>query len=121
MDMRGRVRTSPERREEVLNEFEKSGLTGAQFAKLTGIKYQTFANWVQERRRKRTGGAPLTTDQVQGSTMEWLETVVQAAAQPASASSLVVRLSSGAQLEVSNSSQVALAAALLRAWEKLPC
>ena len=46
------------KRREILEEFEKSGLTGAGFAALAGIKHQTFASWVQERRRERGAGGP---------------------------------------------------------------
>ncbi len=52
-DAAGRVRVSPERREKLLEEFEGSGLSGAKFARLAGIKYPTFANWVARRRRQR--------------------------------------------------------------------
>ncbi len=46
-DTLGRLRTSPERREMLLDEFEQSGMSGAEFARLIGIKYQTFAGWRQ--------------------------------------------------------------------------
>src|SRR5437867_490391 len=52
-DKRGRVWTKPKRREALLDEFEKSGLSGAQFARLTGVNYSSFQNWVQQRRKKR--------------------------------------------------------------------
>jgi hypothetical protein len=45
----------PKRREALLDEFEKSGMSGAQFARLTGVKYSSFQNWVQRRRRTRDG------------------------------------------------------------------
>src|SRR6187431_1464742 len=51
-DVRGRVRTPVERREMLLGEFERSGLSGPKFAELVGVKYQTFAGWVHERRKK---------------------------------------------------------------------
>jgi hypothetical protein len=50
-DVLGRVRTSRERREQLLDEFEKSGLTGQKYAAVVGINYQTFATWAQKRRR----------------------------------------------------------------------
>ena|SRR5579872_892162 len=50
-DSQGWMRTPPARRESLLDEFEQSGLSGAKFAELSGIKYQTFANWLQKRRR----------------------------------------------------------------------
>ena len=42
-DVLGRVKAPAARREQLLDEFERSGLTGLKFAELAGIKYQTFA------------------------------------------------------------------------------
>lgn len=50
-DALARVRTPVSRREEILAEFDRSGLSGARFAKLHGIKYQTFMAWTRKRRR----------------------------------------------------------------------
>jgi hypothetical protein len=36
VDEAGRVRTPPEKREAVLAEFDRSGMTGAQFARFVG-------------------------------------------------------------------------------------
>ncbi len=55
-DARGRVRVPLERREALMDEFEKSGLSGAAFARLVGIKYATFANWTEQRRKARAPG-----------------------------------------------------------------
>ena len=44
-DRRGCVRTPREDREALLDTFEKSGMSGAAFARLHGIKYPTFACW----------------------------------------------------------------------------
>ncbi|NJO56474.1 MAG: hypothetical protein HC834_09265 [Rhodospirillales bacterium] len=52
-DCLGRVRSTPERRAAILAEFDQSGVSAAQFAKLAGINYSTFAQWVQRHRRKR--------------------------------------------------------------------
>jgi hypothetical protein len=52
-DSRGRVLVPMERRRELLEEFERSGMSGAQFARLTGIKYATFANWRQKRDKEQ--------------------------------------------------------------------
>src|SRR6185369_17312958 len=93
-DTKGRVKTPPERREKLLDEFERSGLSGAKFAELAGIKYQTFAAWVARRRKQRglTQSTTTRTDPVR-----WLEAVVQEASAPASAvtTPLRVRLSTG--------------------------
>ncbi|HLP01299.1 MAG TPA: hypothetical protein VK163_04680 [Opitutaceae bacterium] len=50
-DRAGRVRMPRERREELLGEYERSGLSQAAFARRAGVRYPTFAHWVQERRR----------------------------------------------------------------------
>jgi hypothetical protein len=47
-----RERVSAQRREALLDEFERSGLSGAQFARRAGLKYPTFAAWRRNRRRK---------------------------------------------------------------------
>ena len=52
-DARGRVRVPVERREALLDEFERSGLSGVKFAQMVGVKYSTFALWVQKRRKAR--------------------------------------------------------------------
>ena len=39
--------------EALLDAFERSGLSGMKFAALHGVKYPSFANWVQQRKRRR--------------------------------------------------------------------
>jgi transposase-like protein len=53
VDTQGRVRTSKEQRRVILGEFERSGMSAAQFARRTGLKYSTFAFWVQRYRRTK--------------------------------------------------------------------
>lgn len=52
-DVLGRVKVKPKVREQILDEFERSGMSGRAFAKHHGIKEQTFASWIQKRRRAR--------------------------------------------------------------------
>src|SRR4029434_3661492 len=52
MDEAGRVRTPPEKREALLSEFERSGMTGTQFARFSGVRYPTFMSWLQKRRKE---------------------------------------------------------------------
>ena len=52
-DVLGRITVTPEHREQLLNAFEASSLSGARFAKTHGIHVQTFASWIQKRRRAR--------------------------------------------------------------------
>ena len=109
MDAKGRVRTSKEQRRVILAEFERSGVSAAQFAQRSGVKYSTFAAWVQRYRRTKRPGLK--------SPVRLLEAVVSQA--PLS-SALEVQLPGGARLEIRETSQVALVAALVRALEK-PC
>ncbi len=119
-DSRGRVRTPAERREQLLDEFERSGLSGVKFAALTGIKYQTFAVWVQ--RRRRLQGSSSKAAVKREAQVRWLEAVVAQAQPEASVAgiSLKVHLANGAWTEVADARQAALAATLLRALEQ-PC
>ena len=55
-DTRGRVRTPLERRVALLAEYDRSGLSAAKFAALVGVRYPTFATWVQQRRKAQGGG-----------------------------------------------------------------
>ena len=121
-DVLGRVRTPKVRREQLLDEFERSGLPGQKFAELAGIKYQTFATWAQKRRRQRGDYAAGKITAAKKS-VQWLEAVMEAptgAVVPARGLFLVLYLPGGARVEMSDMKQVELAAALVRALQK-PC
>ena len=120
-DVLGRMQTPVARREELLDEFERSGLSGTKFAVLVGIKYPTFANWVQQRRRRGdpvAGKVPSTAREK----VRWLEAVVEPAQNPGGQSQpvLVLALPGGVRVEIGDLKQIALAAALVRALQK-PC
>ena len=110
LDSKGRLRVSREQRRAILEKFEQSGVSAAQFAKLTGLKYSTLAGWRQRHRRRQRQGP---TRRVQ-----LLEAVVTSA--EGASASLVLRLAGGAQMELSDSKQIPLAAALVRALSQ-PC
>lgn len=115
-DGAGRVRASAARRESLLEEFDRSGLSGAKFAALAGIKYQTFANWARKRRLGQASeGAAVPTRPV--ATGRWLEAVLEQA-QPTTA--LVLQLPGGIRAEVGDDRQAALAAIIIRALAQ-PC
>ena len=106
VDVAGRVWTPRARREEVLDEFERSGMAAAKFAVFVGVKYPTFASWVQKRRRQRKGG------EVAGrpAALRWVEAAVETRA-----AGLRVELLGGARIEIADEAQAKLAAVLLRA------
>ena len=118
-DERGRVQTPVARRESLLDEFERSGLSAAKFAALSGIKYQTFAAWALRRRRQRGAAGPATPH---GDSVRWLEAVVTSAGNAGGVPppGVLVRLPGGVCVEVADGRQVTLAAALVQALGR-PC
>ena len=128
-DVLGRVKTPVARREVFLDEFERSGMSGVAFAEFVGINYQTFATWAQQRRRRRKAAALTQTPVKPGASnnpVRWMEAVIEQA-QPAAVdqnkSPLLIHLPCGARVEISETKQVTLAAALVRALGQpaLPC
>jgi hypothetical protein len=118
-DEAGRVRTPAARREHLLDEYEHSGLSGAKFAALAGIKYSTFAAWVQ-RRRQPHAAPPVASSPA--TSVHWLEAVVASAQNPGgpNPASLVLQLPGGVRVEVADEKQAALAAVLVQALAR-PC
>jgi hypothetical protein len=105
-DGRGRVLVPVERREALLDEFEKSGMSGAKFARLAGIKYATFANWVQGRRKRRDEGT------AEGkSSIRLMEAVLEDGG--AVGAGLLIELPGGGRVRVESPLQLRLAAELL--------
>jgi len=113
-DVLGRVKRHKEQREQLLDEFEKSGLSGQKFTALAGVRYSTFATWIQKRRRAR-GAYPAGKQPKQ---LQWLEAVVEERC--GDQKPLVLELPGGARMEIKDAQQVALAAVLLRTLAR-PC
>ena len=113
LDSKGRLRVSKEQRRAILEKFEQSGVSAAQFAKLIGLKYSTLAGWRQRHRRRQRQGPTRP--------VQLLEAVVESAVGADGAqATLVLRLAGGAQMELSEPKQIPLAAALVRALAQ-PC
>ena len=113
VDVAGRVWTPREKRAAILAEFERSGMPATKFAEHIGVKYSTFASWVQSRRKQRAtveGGA---VRRAEPAALKWVEATVEASAAGA-IPILVVHLPGGARIEVADASQVPMVAALLR-------
>jgi hypothetical protein len=106
VDVAGRVWTPRARRDEVLDEFERSGMAAVKFAAFIGVKYPTFAGWVQKRRRQLKGGAVAGRP----AALRWVEAAVEVPG-----AGLRVELQSGARIEIADEAQAKLAAVLLRA------
>ena len=112
MDSRGRVQTPPERREALLDEFERSGLSGKRFAEMVGVVPVTFSAWVCQRRRKQAN-AKKAAPQIEPVTL--FEAVVEKRPSVAAGSggSIVLELDSGVKIEVHAPEQLRLVAELL--------
>lgn len=122
-DTRGRLRTTRERREALLAEYDRSAMTGRKFAKWAGIKYSTFANWLQARRK--LGCRELAAPVAEPTTgTRWLEAVVDGSPpkEPAKVkpATLIVHGPGGVRLELSDENQVRWAARLLRELTEKP-
>jgi hypothetical protein len=128
-DGRGRVRTPLAQREALLDGFERSGLSGMKFAALHGVKYPSFANWVQQRKRRRLmahagreeypGQPPDHAAPGSGAPLRWWEAVVSGETIGGSGPAPVggamqLYLPGGVRMEITAAAQVAWAAQLLR-------
>lgn len=109
-DALGRVRMSCQRREAILDEFEKSGVAGVPFAKMLGINYQTFASWIQKRRKARGQYGCLPGVQ-EAHPLKFVEAVV--AAEPSEETTLTIELPGGARVRLNAPEQMELMCSLL--------
>jgi transposase-like protein len=123
-DARGRVRVTAQRREALLDEFERSGASAAKFARLVGIRYSTFANWVMQRRKRRVSAGKVVkaTDGegeavAKAGPLRLLEAVLEGGSHeegPATGSGgLVIELPGGSRLSVGSPVQLEMAAELV--------
>lgn len=97
----------------MLAEYEGSGMSGPEYAEYIGVKYPTFATWLQ--RRKQESGELGTQGEVkERSALQWVEAVVEKAAEPGETEGLVIRLGGGAEMTVRNVPGARLAAEVLR-------
>ena len=111
VDEVGRVRTPPERGEAMLGEYDRSGMTGAQFARFVGVRYSTLMYWLQKR-RKEAGQSEQTVTARQDHP-GWLEARVEG--EVPKSENVVVEMGGGVRMLIGNRTQAALAGEVLRA------
>jgi hypothetical protein len=122
-DTQGRLRTTAERREFLLAEFERSAMTGRKFAEWAGIRYSTFGNWWRARKKSQRAELPASAAENATGT-RWLEAVVEKPRLQTrgklKSGPLIVHGRGGVRLELSDERQIKLAAQLLRelGWEQ---
>lgn len=111
VDEVGRVRTPPEKRGAMLAEYDRSGMTGAQFARFVGVRYSTLMYWLQKRRKEAgQGGERATAGQDHP---RWLEARVEG--ELPKLEKIEVEMGGGVRMLVGNRAQAALAGEVLRA------
>jgi hypothetical protein len=118
-DARGRVLVSRERRESLLAEYDRSGMSGVRFAQYLGIKYTTLAHWLRSRRRQQEREKLLMKASADAeavrSNRRWIEAVVDKNGSPAPIPSGALRIyfAGGAYCQIGNTAELALAVELL--------
>lgn len=103
-DKAGRRRLSNEHKEALLDAFESSSMSGAQFAKKYGLVYPTFASWVKKRRESRA------SIKMASPSPDFVELNLSGPERD----TLIVDLPHGARIKIVDSSQVQLAVALIK-------
>ena len=111
-DTKGRLRVSKAQRRDILSALARSGESLPRFARRTGLKYSTLANWVQRSRGSKRNGRPPQ--------LRLLEAVVESPQGATAGTPLVLQLSGHGHIEIHEVGQIELAVALLRALAK-PC
>lgn len=112
-DRMGRVHMPAARREQILDRFESSGMSGQAFAAQIGVKYTTFSSWVQKRRRARGSYANGECRSVKAP-LALVEAIVEN--EPSDPScGLELETASGLKLRLSGSGDISAAVQLLKA------
>ena len=111
VDEVGRIQTPPEKREAMLAEYDRSGMTGAQFARFVGVRYSTLMYWLQKRRKEAGHGEQIATRRQDHP--RWLEGRVEG--EVPKSENIVVEVGGGIRMLVGNHTQAVLAGEVLRA------
>jgi hypothetical protein len=101
----------------LLEEWERSGGSAAQFADYVGIKYSTLASWIQKRRKQAGLKACLLKPGAVDSSQShdhWVEAIMEKNPEPkAIESSLRIYFTAGAYCQIRNAREAGLAAELI--------
>ncbi len=95
-DTQGRRRISREKREEMIREYERSGMSAAEFAKWTGMKYTTLCGWLQ---RSRTQACKVKKSR---KGMKWLQAVIAKPEEAAANRGIMIHVGGSIRVEVAD-------------------
>ena len=111
------MRVPKARREMLLDEWERSGGSAAQFADYVGIKYSTLASWIQKRRKQAGLKASLLKPGAVNSNQSngrWVEAILENNPEPKGLeSTLRIYFTAGAYCQIRNAREAGLAAELI--------
>jgi hypothetical protein len=114
-DSKGGVLVPAEQREALLDAYERSGQSGVAFCQQHGLKYPTFATWVQKRRRlsppEEASSEPI---RVPGFAEVMLEAPAPGPPFAPASGNLAITLPDGTRIDIACRSQLSWAAELLR-------
>lgn len=117
-DRAGRVHVPAARREALLDELERSGVSAPEFARLVGVKYATLAGWRAKRQRERAlmgePPPPVGHGERAAAPLQLFEAFVTAPASGLADHGLVIELPGGGRVLVSAAAQLSWTAELLR-------
>ena len=117
-DVLGRVRMPADRREAILDAFEQSGMSGQAFAKHIGVKYPTFACWIQKRRRLRSEYPKKKLLKPPPSLITFVEASIEQPCKETLPGGLEVQTQAGVKMVIRSQSEVELAARLICSLNK---
>jgi transposase-like protein len=109
-DELGRVRVTPQRADELVAEYQRSGLTLASFAAQVGVAYKTFWYWLKKRGLTGSLACSMKPAVSPSKAAEFVEVAIQTPRL-----SLVVELPGGARATLQDERQAPLVAALIQA------
>ena len=111
-DTRFRVRTPSDQRDALLDLYERGTHTAKAFAAVHGIKYPTFAAWVQKRRKHSAMSPSPGPTSSESSPLRWIEAVLP---QPSTSvqGACCLEFPQGMKLTLSHEAQLPLAARLI--------
>ena len=121
-DSLGRIRVTDEHRQALLDKFQHSNMSGQAFARHHGIKYTTFADWRQKQRKQLACSTSAKSAQTSEALISSLIEVTSSVTSPKSPNGsqeahqdgLQIQLRDNLKMTLTNSSDVALAAQLIR-------